>query len=44
MHPKGANIMADSGLSALERPWLALGGPFLPSYAQTGYENCPFAL
>ena len=25
--------------SALERPWLALGGPFLPSYAQTGYEN-----
>ena len=33
MHPKGANSMAID--SALETPWLALGGPFLSSYAQT---------
>jgi len=25
--------------SALERPWLALGGPFFASFAQTGWET-----
>jgi len=30
--------------SALEMPWLALGGPLLSSYAWTGWENSPVAL
>ena len=32
------NSMPSLG-SALETPWLALDGPFLSSYAQTGWEN-----
>ena len=30
--------------SALKTPWLALGGPFLSSYAQTDWENSPLTL
>ena len=44
VHPKGADSMAVSGLHALEIPWLALSGPLLSSYAQTGRENSPLAL
>jgi len=37
VHPESLNSMAVSG-SALVRPWLALGGPFLSSYAQMDRE------
>ena len=30
--------------SALKMPWLALTGPLLSSYTQTGWENSPLAL
>jgi len=40
MHPKGANsINCRLWDSALKKPWLALGGPFLSSFAQMGLEN-----